>query len=712
MRLGGAHHLAAGCVRLRLRHRPLRLVGAGAHGLGRAARARKLALDSAERLLGLRHALLDRRDAVGGAQRLRLGGAGGLLGVRGARLCLGGGVGRGGGMRARRVGGLLGLRRQPLDRGDGVGRQGCAAPALPVAPVRRSCASSWRSSPSSERDSSARCALVADRAHQRVQLGVRVGEVAGQHPVLLDPLARERVELGADLVELQAQALPLLRAARGPRRAPPPSPGRRRPSLARRGRRPAARPRSQSPPRARASRPEPALQVRPAVALADLPLELLDARARAARPARSARRGASGAAALERGEPRPELVDLVARAASRGLARARPRASPRAARISSSALLMAASSPAWRRDSARFASSCSTRPRVSRRSTSSRWRSSPAARSSGDLGFERVDLLARGAQLGEVRARLLELGAQMLLCLRRPGQLALEPLGERARLLDRRAGALAAPPRTARASPRARGGCRRAPSRAPRCGRRPWRSRRAPPRPRRAPPQALRWCPRARAPGRPTGRARPPRRRRSARPPRRWRRGHPPRAGAERAEARSAGGRRRSFQPRGRPRRASRGLPIAALTQSTTVLWLRCSCRSALPRGAAISSASRKPLNSRLWLIPTGMNVSVSSSSGPVLAARDRLDDAAELGQVAGEGERVDERASDHARARPAEQLLGGPGPARYGAVAIRENEAGIDELTQQLLDGLRLGGRGTRLLLGHVSISVGRRPR
>src|SRR5215210_6151840 len=58
---------------------------------------------------------------------------------------------------------------------------------------------------------------------------------------------------------------------------------------------------------------------------------------------------------------------------------------------------------------------------------------------------------------------------------------------------------------------------------------------------------------------------------------------------------------------------------MAPLIQSTTVLWLRWSCLSALPRGAAISSASRKPLNSRLWLIPTGTSVSVSSSSVPSL---------------------------------------------------------------------------------------------
>jgi hypothetical protein len=68
------------------------------------------------------------------------------------------------------------------------------------------------------------------------------------------------------------------------------------------------------------------------------------------------------------------------------------------------------------------------------------------------------------------------------------------------------------------------------------------------------------------------------------------------------------------------------------------------------------------------------------------------------LREVAGERERLDERAPEHARVVPAEQLLGRPAPARDGAVAIRQDEAGIDELTEQLLDGLNLSGRGTRL--------------
>ena len=82
----------------------------------------------------------------------------------------------------------------------------------------------------------------------------------------------------------------------------------------------------------------------------------------------------------------------------------------------------------------------------------------------------------------------------------------------------------------------------------------------------------------------------------------------------------SISGRKATIVPAARSSSSSRAWPpIAALIQSTTVLWLRWSWRSALPRGAAISSASRKPLNSRLWLIPTGMNVSVSSSSVPSL---------------------------------------------------------------------------------------------
>ena len=52
--------------------------------------------------------------------------------------------------------------------------------------------------------------LVLDRALERLQLGVRVREVAGEHAVLLDALAGERLELRAHALELGAQALLLL----------------------------------------------------------------------------------------------------------------------------------------------------------------------------------------------------------------------------------------------------------------------------------------------------------------------------------------------------------------------------------------------------------------------------------------------------------------------------------------------------------------------
>src|SRR5215217_5626734 len=56
----------------------------------------------------------------------------------------------------------------------------------------------------------------------------------------------------------------------------------------------------------------------------------------------------------------------------------------------------------------------------------------------GERGLERLDLLARGAELRDGGASLLELRAQTLLCLRCPGELALEPLRDGARLLDDR----------------------------------------------------------------------------------------------------------------------------------------------------------------------------------------------------------------------------------------------------------------------------------
>ena len=58
---------------------------------------------------------------------------------------------------------------------------------------------------------------------------------------------------------------------------------------------------------------------------------------------------------------------------------------------------------------------------------------------------------------------------------------------------------------------------------------------------------------------------------------------------------------------------------MAEWIHSTTVWWLSRSWAIRLPRGAAISRASRKPLNSRLWLMLTGTSVSATSSSCPSL---------------------------------------------------------------------------------------------
>jgi hypothetical protein len=52
--------------------------------------------------------------------------------------------------------------------------------------------------------------LVTDGALERLELRVRVGEVAGEHSVLLDALAGQRLDLRADRVELGAQELLLL----------------------------------------------------------------------------------------------------------------------------------------------------------------------------------------------------------------------------------------------------------------------------------------------------------------------------------------------------------------------------------------------------------------------------------------------------------------------------------------------------------------------
>ena len=125
----------------------------------------------------------------------------------------------------------------------------------------------------------------------------------------------------------------------------------------------------------------------------------------------------------------------------------------------------------------------------------------------------------------------------------------------------------------------------------------------------------------------------------------------------------------------------------AAEIQSTTLAWLSPSRASASPRGAAISSASRKPLNSRLWLIRTGTKRQGDLDLACVAAAGGGRYPPPGYRHRAGL-QRLHQRTAEHARRRPAEQLLGGAAPASHGAVPVGEHEAGIDELAQQLLDG------------------------
>ena len=76
-----------------------------------------------------------------------------------------------------------------------------------------------------------------------------------------------------------------------------------------------------------------------------------------------------------------------------------------------------------------------------------------------------------------------------------------------------------------------------------------------------------------------------------------------------------------------------------------------------------------------------------------VAAAGHGLQPAAAGRQLVHEAERVHQRAPEHAGAGPAEQLLGGTAPARDGTVTVGEDEAGVDQLAQQLFDCLRGGG-------------------
>ena len=611
-------------------------------------------------------------------------------------------AGRARGVGPRGVGRLLGKRRQPLDGCHGVGRQRAATAARGGCRAR---GAQLRHLLPQVGEQRARLlgalALVADRADQGVQLGVRVRQVAGEHAVLLDPLAGERLHLDADAIQLQPETLvqlclgaclgelggePLVAIALG--RA--------------RGQSLRARP-TRGP-----SRLELGAQVRGAGALGELALELLDARVRGLE-CLAQLGGRLGGAALELREPSAQLIQLLAGALvadARELARERLHA---LAHVGQRGVQRALVPGALARLGKRCLELLDAGTRVAQ------LRLEPVALVAGgpllgELGVERVDLLARDAQLAKGGARLLELRAQVLLCLRRPGELALEPLGDLARLLDRRACALAlllglgahllehaACLGELRVELGDSGGCLRdltarglglaagllelgggalerafqvlgAPQRGlDRVGDLP------------GPPPSL--------------------------------------AGLVLRRERRRG--QLDQRPEGDDRACGEVVLVEArLAAHGGVHPVDDGLVAALELLERVAARGRdlerlqEAVELEALAHPDGHERERELELRPVLAAGDGLRHAAELGELAGEGERLHERAPDHARARPAEHLLGGPAPARHGAVAIRQDEAGIDELAEQLLDGVRLGGRGTRLLLGHVSFSVGRRPR
>ena len=115
-------------------------------------------------------------------------------------------------MRARGVGGLLGADGEPLDGRDGIGGERARPSGRWPRRRRRSCAA--RQAPDAARPRGARLVgalmLVLDGALERRQLGVRVRQVAGEHTLLLDALAGQRLELRAHALELGAKAFLLL----------------------------------------------------------------------------------------------------------------------------------------------------------------------------------------------------------------------------------------------------------------------------------------------------------------------------------------------------------------------------------------------------------------------------------------------------------------------------------------------------------------------
>src|SRR5829696_3614377 len=627
MRLGRGHGLAGAarmgfhCAHDLLRprrvglHRGQRLLclrGAGVHRLGALTRAGELALDAPERLLGARGALLHVGDALGGAHGLGLCCACGLLRAAGAGLGLAGGVRGAGGVGAGGVSGLLGEGGQPLDRRHGVLREPCAGARAGGCAAAAAGPQLGQLMP--EFTDKGAClvgplVLILDRALERLQLRVGVGQVPRVSALLLDARACERLELRAERVQLGAQPLLLLGAA-----ARLDQLGRQtlvplrhltqllvalRGGVGKRGR--------------KVVHPclgllDDAAQIRRSARRRKRLLQLLEPGLGAFQLLAQLHRRLAGSGALERCHPAAHLLQLVLEprvAAARQLAGERLDALARVLDGRTEGGVVIGARVRFGERGLQLLDAGSGVAQVGL---------DPAAFVAGapllaQLDLERLDLLACRAQLRERGARLLELSAQVLLRLRRTGQLALQPLHELARVLEGGAIALALlarlvglraqlvenPPGVFESGAELQDALRRLRQLA--AGDRGLLAgflqlRRSP---------LERTLELVRAAAARLGSSSSS-------------------SGVTAGSGGSIRGRNATIVPAARSSSSRCASPrMAALIQSTTVRWLRWSWRSALPRGAAISSASRKPLNSRLWLIPTGTNVSVSSSSVPSL---------------------------------------------------------------------------------------------
>src|SRR5215207_9898538 len=117
-------------------------------------------------------------------------------------------------MGASRIGGLLGSNRESLDGRDRIGREwgGRRAGRCGAAAGGAQLSDLLAQLTHERARLIGALMLVLDRALERLELGVRVGNVAGEHALLLDAIAGQRLQLGAYALELGAQPLLLVSA--------------------------------------------------------------------------------------------------------------------------------------------------------------------------------------------------------------------------------------------------------------------------------------------------------------------------------------------------------------------------------------------------------------------------------------------------------------------------------------------------------------------